>query len=148
MSPVHDFTVPEELTGTRLDRVLSILNDNWSRSRVRRLIDGGGVRVNDKTAKPATLVEAGDHLTVDEPEPEVLDVIAEAISLTIIHEDDDLLVIDKPANLVIHPAAPSSTTARTFRESAASPGRGSSTAWIRTPPVSWWWPRTIAPTRR
>jgi 23S rRNA pseudouridine1911/1915/1917 synthase len=105
VSPVHDFTVPEELTGTRLDRVLSILNDNWSRSRVRRLIDGGGVRVNDKTAKPATLVEAGDHLTVDEPEPEVLDVIAEAIPLTIIHEDDDLVVIDKPANLVIHPAA-------------------------------------------
>jgi len=105
VSPVHDFTVPEELTGTRLDRVLSILNDSWSRSRVRRLIDGGGVRVNDKTAKPATLVEAGDHLTVDEPEPEVLDVIAEAIPLTIIHEDDDLLVIDKPANLVIHPAA-------------------------------------------
>ena len=105
MSPVHEFTVPDELAGTRLDRCLSILNERWSRSRVRHLIDGGGVRINNDPAKPATPVAAGDHLTVDEPELETLDVVAEAIPLKIIFEDDDLLVIDKPADLVIHPAA-------------------------------------------
>ncbi len=104
MSRIHEFTVPEELSGTRLDRCLSILNDSWSRSRVRRLIDGGGVRINSNPAKPATLVTAGDHLIVDEPEPEALDVVPEAIPLTILFEDNDLLVIDKPAGLVIHPA--------------------------------------------
>jgi len=105
VSQFHEFTVPDELAGIRLDRCLSILNESWSRSRVRRLIDRGGVRINHNQAKPATLVAAGDHLTVDEPDPEALDVVAEAIPLTIIFEDDDLLVIDKPADLVIHPAA-------------------------------------------
>lgn len=105
MSRIHEFTVPEELAGTRLDRCLSLLNDSWSRSRARRLVDDGRVRVNDTAAKPATAVAAGDRLTVDEPEPEALDVAAEAIPLSVVFEDDDLLVIDKPADLVIHPAA-------------------------------------------
>lgn len=105
MSRVRDFTVPEELAGTRLDRCLSMLEENWSRSRVRRLIDDGRVTINDHTAKPATLVATGDHLIVDEPEVEALDLAAEPIPLDIIYEDDDLLVINKPVNLVIHPAA-------------------------------------------
>jgi len=104
VSRVHEFTVSDELAGTRLDRCLSALNENWSRSRVRRLVDDGRVRLNDRPAKPATQVAAGDHLTVDEPDPEALDVAAEAIPLTVVFEDEDLLVIDKPADLVIHPA--------------------------------------------
>jgi len=104
VSIFHRFTVTDELAGTRLDRCLSLLNDNWSRSRARRLIDDGLVTFNDQPAKPATLVSAGDRLAVDEPEPEPLDVIAEAIPLDIVFEDDHLLVINKPADLVIHPA--------------------------------------------
>jgi 23S rRNA pseudouridine1911/1915/1917 synthase len=104
VSTLHRFTVTDELAGTRLDRCLSLLNDNWSRSRARRLIDDGLVTLNDQPAKPATLVSADDRLTVDEPEPEPLDVVAEAIPLDIVFEDDHLLVINKPADLVIHPA--------------------------------------------
>jgi 23S rRNA pseudouridine1911/1915/1917 synthase len=96
--------VTDELAGIRLDRCLSLLNDNWSRSRARRLIDDGLVTFNNQPAKPATLVSAGDRLAVDEPEPEPLDVVAEAIPLDIVFEDDHLLVINKPADLVIHPA--------------------------------------------
>lgn len=72
---------------------------------MRRLIDRDRVRINETPAKPATIVAAGDRLTVDEPEPEALDLVAEAIPLTVHYEDDDLLVIEKPAGLVIHPAA-------------------------------------------
>ena len=104
VSTLHRFTVTDELAGTRLDRCLSLLHDNWSRSRARRLIDDGLVTINDQPAKPATLVSAGDRLAVDEPEPEPLDVVAEAIPLDIVFEDDHLLVINKPADLVIHPA--------------------------------------------
>jgi len=105
VSPSYRFTVTDELAGIRLDRCLARLNDSWSRSRARRLIDDGRVKYNDNPAKPATLVSAGDILTVDEPELETLDLVAEAIPLDIRYEDDDLLVINKPANLVIHPAA-------------------------------------------
>jgi len=105
VSRVHEFTVPDELAGTRLDSCLAALNESWSRSRARRLVDDGRVRVNGRPAKPATQVAPGDRLTVDEPDPEALDVAAEPIPLTVVFEDDDLLVIDKPADLVIHPAA-------------------------------------------
>ncbi len=105
MSPLHRYTVPDELAGSRLDRCLAVLNENWSRSHTRRLIDEGRVSCNDQPTKPATNVAPGDRITVDEPEPEALDMVAEEIPLDVVFEDGDLLVINKPANLVIHPAA-------------------------------------------
>jgi 23S rRNA pseudouridine1911/1915/1917 synthase len=105
VSGTHRFTVPAELAGTRLDRCLAELSERWSRSRVRRLIDDERVLHNDLPAKPATRVAEADVLIVDEPDPEILDVAAEEMPLNIVHEDSELLVIDKPAGLVIHPAA-------------------------------------------
>jgi len=105
VSGIHTFTVPAELAGSRLDRCLADLSQSWSRSRVRRLIDNDRVLHNDGRAKPATLVSEGDRLVVDEPEPEPLDLAAEDLPLSIVYEDADLLIIDKPTGLVIHPAA-------------------------------------------
>ncbi len=89
----------------RLDRSLAALNDAWSRSQARRLVDDGRVTLNGRPAKPSAVLRSGDLLTVDEPPPRPADVSAEDIPLTVLHEDDDILVIDKPASLVIHPAA-------------------------------------------
>jgi 23S rRNA pseudouridine1911/1915/1917 synthase len=100
-----EFVVPEELEGTRLDRCLAELNPDWTRSRARKLIDNGDVLLNDASAKASTTVHAGDTVVVDEPPPSPLEVIAEDIPLDVIFEDHDLLVINKPAALVIHPAA-------------------------------------------
>ena len=105
MSPVHRFTVPERLAETRLDRCLADLHGEWSRSRVHRLIDEGRVLVNGAAAKPASPVAAGDLIEVDEPPLQRLDLAAEDIPLVILHEDEELLVLDKPPGLVIHPAA-------------------------------------------
>lgn len=104
MTPVHELVVPARLDGTRLDRCLAALSDNWSRSRARRLIDAGRVRHNGGPAKPATVVATGDCLTVDEPEPEPLAAAPEAIPLDIRYEDDELLVVNKPVDMVVHPA--------------------------------------------
>jgi len=104
VSRLHVFTVPPELAGQRLDRCLAALSEEWSRSRVRRLIDDGRVLHNGRPAKPAAAVDEGDHVTVDEPDPESLAVAAEEIPLRVVYEDPDLLVIDKPADLVVHPA--------------------------------------------
>lgn len=105
MSRIHEFTVPPELAGSRLDRCIASLSETWTRSHVRRLIDGDRVRHNDSFAKPATIVAEGDQLLVEEPEPAISEVAAEAIPLDVIFEDSDILVINKPAGLVIHPAA-------------------------------------------
>ena len=101
----HTLAVREDLDGTRLDRCLAELHPDWTRSRVRRLIDGGHVRLNEKSAKPSTTVHHGDQIVVDEPLPERLDTGAEDIPLEIMFEDHDLLLVNKPAGLVIHPAA-------------------------------------------
>jgi 23S rRNA pseudouridine1911/1915/1917 synthase len=105
MSSEHRFVVPHELAGSRLDRCLVELHGDWTRSRIRRLIDDGRVLINGVRAKPATVVAGGDEITVDEPPPAPIDVAAESIPLEIVFEDDDLLVIDKPSGLVIHPAS-------------------------------------------
>lgn len=105
MSTHHCFLVPEELEGGRLDRVLAEIHPVWTRSRVRKLIDGGHVTINDTPTKAATRVRAGDEIQVDEPPIETLDTEAEDIPLSVLYEDEDLLVVDKPTNLVIHPAA-------------------------------------------
>jgi 23S rRNA pseudouridine1911/1915/1917 synthase len=100
-----EFTVPEELGGIRLDRCLAELNPDWTRSRARKLIDGGHVLLNNAPCKASTNVHAGDTVVVDEPPPLPLEVEAEDIPLDVVHEDGDLLIINKPAGLVIHPAA-------------------------------------------
>jgi 23S rRNA pseudouridine1911/1915/1917 synthase len=105
VSPHHRFTVDDRLAGLRLDRCITAFHGEWSRSRVRRLIDDGHVLLNGKPGKPATTVAAGDLIEVDEPPPRLLDLAAEDIPLVILYEDAELLVLDKPPGLVIHPAA-------------------------------------------
>ena len=105
VTTLHEFLVPEELEGIRLDRCLAKLNPDWTRSRVRKLIDDGHVQLNNVLAKPSSTVHAGDGVVVDEPPPRPLEVEGEDIPLDVIHEDQDLLLINKPAGLVIHPAA-------------------------------------------
>ncbi|NOZ93946.1 MAG: RluA family pseudouridine synthase, partial [Acidobacteria bacterium] len=105
MSEPLRFTIPPELAGERLDRCLTRLHPAWTRSHVRRLIDGGHVQLAGRSPKPATTVAAGDVLTVTEPPPEPSHLEPEAMKLSIVFEDEHILVLDKPAGLVIHPAA-------------------------------------------
>ncbi len=105
MSRALRFTVPEELEGTRLDVCLARLEPRWTRSRARKLIDGGHVLLGGERPKPSTPVAAGAEIVVEEPEPEPSGLEAQAMELDIVFEDEHILVIHKPAGLVIHPAA-------------------------------------------
>jgi len=105
VSGLHTFSVPKGLSGSRLDRCIAELRDGWTRSKARRLIDDGRVSLNGSPAKPAAVVAAGDVIVVDEPPPAPIGASAEDIPLKIDYEDEDILVLDKPAGLVIHPAA-------------------------------------------
>ncbi|HEX7128106.1 MAG TPA: RluA family pseudouridine synthase [Thermodesulfobacteriota bacterium] len=102
---VHELIVPEG-GGGRLDHVLVRADLGLPRAQIGRLIDDGRVTVNGKpAAKPGQRVRAGDRLSVSVPPPAPMEARAEAIPLSVVYEDEDLLVVDKPAGLVVHPAA-------------------------------------------
>ncbi len=101
----YRFTIDEEYNGKRIDAVLAGLMENVSRSYIQSLIDIGGVRLNDEqcTAKNYK-VKTGDIAEVTLPDAEQLKVEAEDIPLDIVYEDDDVLVVNKPSGMVVHPA--------------------------------------------
>ncbi|MFO0843194.1 MAG: RluA family pseudouridine synthase [Gemmataceae bacterium] len=93
-----------KVDGVRLDQYLCNLFGEYSRSSVRRVIDAGGVSVNGKPAKASYKVRHGDAILIRPPEPTRPGPTAEDIPLEVLYEDDHLAVINKPANMVVHPA--------------------------------------------
>jgi 23S rRNA pseudouridine1911/1915/1917 synthase len=91
---------------TRLDRVLALRVAELSRSRLKALILAGQVSIKGAPIRdPAYHVAAGDTITIEVPEAAAAEPAGEDIALDIVHEDDDIIVIDKPRGLVVHPAA-------------------------------------------
>ena len=89
----------------RLDQFLAKRLPEHSRSRLQQLIRGGFVRLNRGTSRPRQIVRAGDKIDLIEPPPEKVDIQTEAIPLDVLFEDDDLIVINKPAGMTVHPGA-------------------------------------------
>ncbi|MGN0669375.1 MAG: RluA family pseudouridine synthase [Oscillospiraceae bacterium] len=88
----------------RLDKLISD-NSELSRSAAAKLIERGLVTVNGKNADKKTVLKTGEIAVVEIPEPEARDILPENIPLDIVYEDDDLLVVNKPKGMVVHPAA-------------------------------------------
>jgi 23S rRNA pseudouridine1911/1915/1917 synthase len=103
---IETLAVGDEQSGERLDRVLAAGVDGLSRTRLKALILEGRVAIGGRTIRdPGLRVNAGDAITVNVPAPEAAEPEGEAIPLNVVYEDADLIVIDKPAGLVVHPAA-------------------------------------------
>lgn len=100
-----EFTVSDENAGIRLDRFLAAQLLELSRTRVQSLIDEGRVCLNGVAVKPSHRVEPGEIVVVEIPAPPPAGVEPEAIPLDVIYEDDDIAVINKPANMIVHPGA-------------------------------------------
>lgn len=100
-----ELQVTTEDAGLRLDRFLAKALSIFSRARLQALIQQGFVRLNAEQPRVRELVRKGDVVTVDVPPLEKIEAAPEAIALSILFEDDDLLVIDKPAGMVVHPGA-------------------------------------------
>lgn len=98
-------TVPDELAGKRLDQALSILCPEHSRSRIQSWIKSNSVSVNNLNYKQKDEVNSGDVIKIDAEINNVEKYQAEAIDLDIIYEDNDIIIINKPAGLVVHPGA-------------------------------------------
>ena len=100
-----DFLVEKDAEGERLDRFLAQKNTaQYTRSYIEKIIREGLVLYNDKVAKASIKLKSGDRIHLTEKEAEPLDIRAEEIPLSVVYEDEDLLVIDKPRGMVVHPA--------------------------------------------
>jgi 23S rRNA pseudouridine1911/1915/1917 synthase len=102
----HTVTFDKSAAGERLDRALALALPALTRSRVKALIEGRRVTLADGTTieEPSRKVKTGDRFVVDIPEPEPATPLPQALALDILYEDADLLVLNKPAGLVVHPA--------------------------------------------
>ncbi|MCK5379293.1 MAG: RluA family pseudouridine synthase [Acidobacteria bacterium] len=98
-------TVGADQQGARLDRALTALTSDWTRSRIKKWIDEGRVLRNGAAARQSERVNEGDVLELEVPDIVPLDAEPEDIPLSILFEDEHLLILDKSAGLVIHPAA-------------------------------------------
>lgn len=98
------YNLQAEAENIRLDAFLGTKIDGVSRSYVKKLIDEGYVKVNGRVVKPSYKVKKGDDISVCIPEPQELKIEPEAIPLDILYEDSDIIVINKPQGMVVHPA--------------------------------------------
>jgi 23S rRNA pseudouridine1911/1915/1917 synthase len=99
----------EDQKGDRIDKAVSSLDEEWSRTQVQQWIKDGQVLVNGKPVKTNYKCSLDDKIEISIPEPEILDVLPEEMDLDIYYEDKDVLVVNKPRGMVVHPA-PGHTT--------------------------------------
>ena len=101
---IRRFQVGQPSAGARLDLFLAGVCSDLSRSRIQKLIDEGAVRVAGAQVKRSHVVKRGEEVSVDVPEPRPVAITPEPIPLTVLYEDAQILAIDKPPGLVVHPS--------------------------------------------
>ena len=104
MAERHLFTVPDDQADIRIDKYLSDVMPDLTRSAVQKIIDDGGVQVGFVIVSKNYKIRPGDRISVKVPETKEPDVLPQDIPLDIRYEDDDLLVVNKPKGMVVHPA--------------------------------------------
>ena len=105
MPKIFESVITNRDVHQRLDIYLSGKDLNLSRSRIQKLIFSGGVKVHELVVRPSYKVKIGDRIEVTIPKPRPLKVEPEKISLNILYEDRDLIVVNKPRGMVVHPGA-------------------------------------------
>ncbi len=101
----HEFTVDADSAGLRLDVYLAGLLPQHSRSQLQRIIKDGAAAVAGRPARPNSTLKAGDLVTIDIPDAAPATPAAQDLDLPVVYQDADLIVVDKPAGMVVHPAA-------------------------------------------
>lgn len=101
----HTFQITEQLNGSRIDKALASLQPEWSRTLIQQWMKEKRITVNDGAVKANYKVKTDDIITVEQPETEEYDIAAEDLQLDIVYEDEDVLVVNKPSGMVVHPSA-------------------------------------------
>jgi 23S rRNA pseudouridine1911/1915/1917 synthase len=104
-SDLFEFVVTDEYEGIRIDKLISELMDSLSRSYIKKLIDDNKVKCNGKDIKASFIVSEGDEIEMEIPPLQVPEIVPQDIPIDILYEDDDILIVNKPKDMVVHPAA-------------------------------------------
>ena len=104
MDEIREFLVLDEEEGDRLDVYLSSQLGDMSRSYIQKIIKDKKVKVNGKEEKAKYLVKEDDEIKIEIPAPKLLEVVPQDIPIDIVYEDDDVLIVNKPQDMVVHPA--------------------------------------------
>lgn len=104
MSEQYSFTADAQNAGIRLDRFLTDKIDNLTRSAIQKMIDDGEVSVNNKVIRKNYKCKPDDEIIITIPDAKPMEAEAENIAIDIVYEDNDLLVVNKPKGMVVHPA--------------------------------------------
>ncbi len=104
MEEIRQFLVIDEEEGDRLDVYLSGQLGEMSRSYIQKIIKDKKVKVNNKIEKAKYLVKEDDNIIIEIPAPKLLEVTPQDIPIDIVYEDGDLLIVNKPQDMVVHPA--------------------------------------------
>ncbi|HYP26039.1 MAG TPA: RluA family pseudouridine synthase [Blastocatellia bacterium] len=102
---IQSITVELEAAGTRLDSFLASRIAELSRTRIQRAIEDGDVLVNERASKPGYRLREGDRVEIDLPEPPPVEIAPEPLDLKVVFEDEDIIVVDKAAGMIVHPGA-------------------------------------------
>ena len=100
---MQEYKIGEEEKNIRLDKVITNIDNNISRTSVQRLIEEGKILVNKKQEKPSYKVLEGDIIEIEKEEPKEIDLKPQEIPIDIIYEDKDILIINKAKGMVVHP---------------------------------------------
>ncbi len=100
----YNILADDAWNGKRIDKALADYFDQYSRSFIKGLFDDGHVLVKGKTVKPSCKVTAGDVVDISVPELETVEIVPENIPLDIVYEDEDIIIVNKPKDMVVHPA--------------------------------------------
>lgn len=104
-----DISFPKDAEPVRLDQFLCRELSGETRSAIQRLIESGNILVDRRQVRPSLKLRGGEHITIDKPEPVPPEPLPELIPLDVLFEDSDLIVVNKPAGMVVHPAAGNSS---------------------------------------
>lgn len=105
MPDINRYILDDDYEECRIDKLLSELNPELSRSFIKRIIDTSGVFVNGKSVKASFKPVCGDEIVFNVPDRIIPDIAAENIPLDIVYEDSDIIIVNKPKGMVVHPAA-------------------------------------------
>ena len=101
---MKEYIVSQEEKGKRLDAYISSANTDITRTSAQRLIEDGNILVNGKNAKVSYKIQENDKISVEIPEPKQIELKAQDIPIEIVYEDSDIIVVNKPKGMVVHPA--------------------------------------------
>ncbi len=105
MADINRYILEEDYEECRIDKLLAEFNPELSRSFIKRIIEESGVFVNGKPVKASFKPNGGDEIVISIPDKVIPDIVPENIPLDIVYEDDDIIIINKEKNMVVHPAA-------------------------------------------